>query len=59
MTHTNSLIKSKWLRSCYASELWQARIIKSVYTENEWKALRFGIETGFWAIQKSMVLDMK
>jgi hypothetical protein len=57
MTHTNSLIKSKWLRSCYAHELFYARILRRVYSENEWKALRFGIETGFWAIQKSMIQD--
>jgi hypothetical protein len=56
---TNKLIRSKWLRSCYARELWQARIMRKIFTENEWKAMRLGFESGFWAIQKSMVLDMK
>ena len=56
-TMTNKLIRSRMLRSLYAHELWQARILRKSYSGNEWKTLRFGIETGFWAVQKAILLD--
>lgn len=56
---THKFIKSKWLRSCYASELRQARIMRGVMGVNEFKALRLGLESGIWAVQKSMMRDMK
>ena len=56
---TNKIIRSKWLRSLYAQELNAARCLRKVYSQNEWSALRFGIETGFWAMQKAMMRDMQ
>ena len=54
---TNKLIKSRLLRSLYAHELFHARILRKTYSDREWLALRFGIETGFWAMQKAMIRD--
>ena len=51
---TNKLIKSKWLRSLYAQELWQARIIRKSFGEDYWAGFRFGIESGIWAMQKAI-----
>lgn len=52
MTHKH--ITSKFLRSHYAAELWQARILRAMYSTAEWQALRFGMESGIWAIQKAL-----
>lgn len=59
MKHTHSFIKSKWLRAVYASELWQMRILLRVATPEEKRAMKLGLESGIWAVQKSMMRDMK
>ena len=51
---TNKLIRSRWLRSLYAHELWAARVMRKGYSEDEWFAFRFGLESGFWAAQKAI-----
>ena len=55
MTHRH--IKSKFLRRIYASELWQARQMRPAGQEY-FSALRVGIESGIWAVQKAMIEDM-
>lgn len=54
---TNTIIRSRWLRSLYAHELFAARRVRKSLTDAEWCNLRFGIETGFWAVQKAMLRD--
>lgn len=56
---TNRIIRSKFIRSLYAHELNAARHIRKGMSGNEWAFLRFGIETGFWAVQKAMLQDMQ
>jgi len=56
---THPMIKSKALRTAYASELWQIRSLLQVMTEEERWAVRLGIETGIWAAQKIILRDMQ
>jgi hypothetical protein len=58
MTHTHCMITSKTLRSAYALELWQARILRSGFTANEFKSIRYGMESGIWAVQKALYTDI-
>lgn len=58
MKHTHPMITSKTLRSAYALELWQARILRSGFTVNEFKSIRYGMESGVWAVQKVLFLDI-
>ena len=56
---THGMIKSKSLRSAYASELWQMRpLFKAVTMDEKW-AMRVGLESGIWAAQKIVLMDMK
>ena len=57
MTHTHNLIKSKFLRRAMAAELWQSRQARGMGIE--WfSGVRFGIESGVWAIQKELMRDV-
>ena len=56
---THSMIKSKSLRSAYASELWQLRVLLKDITPHEKWAIRLGLESGIWAAQKIVLQDMQ
>lgn len=56
---THAMIKSKSLRTAYASELWQMRQLMQAMTAEERWAIRLGIETGIWAAQKIILRDMQ
>jgi hypothetical protein len=58
MTHTHRFITSKALRKAYASELWQARILRGAFSKSEFQSVRLGIESGIWAVQKMLMLDI-
>ena len=58
MTHTHHFITSKTLRTAYASELWQSRTLRDVFSPSEYKSVRLGIESGIWAVQKIMLMDI-
>ncbi len=47
------------LRQLYARELWEARVLRKAYGGNEWCAFRFGMESGFWAVQKMLLRGEK
>ena len=52
---THRLITSGFLRDVMARELWAARQgIKGDYQDPYWKGVRFGIESGVWAVQQSI-----
>lgn len=55
MTHKS--ITSKTLRTAYASELWQARAYMRHLSIAERGFFRFGLESGFWAMQKVVLND--
>ena len=57
--HTHPMIISKTLRRHYAAELWQARVLRGFYSINEFAALRVGMESGIWAVQKMLIADMR
>ena len=50
---THRLIKSKFLRSAMARELWASRKARQLGREY-FAGLRLGIESGFWAIQREL-----
>lgn len=52
--HTNKIIMSKFVRSHYASELWQWRKYRRVISADEWRGFRLGLESGMWAMQKAI-----
>ena len=56
--HTHKFITSKTLRSAYASELWQSRILRGSFSKSEFAAVKLGIESGIWAVQKIMMMDV-
>ena len=51
---THKLIKSKFLRKAMARELWLSRKAR-VMGREYYAGLRFGIESGFWAIQSELL----
>jgi hypothetical protein len=53
------MIKSKALRKAYASELWQMRELMRDVTPAEKWGMRLGLESGIWAAQKIIMLDMQ
>lgn len=50
---THKIIKSHFLRRAMARELWAARKARTINVEF-WRGLRFGIESGFWAMQREL-----
>jgi len=58
MTHTHKFITSKTLRTAYASELWQSRTLRGVFTDAEYRSVKLGLESGIWAVQKLMLMDI-
>lgn len=56
--HTHGFITSKALRSAYASELWQARTLRGAFSKSEFQSVKLGIESGIWAVQKILLLDI-
>lgn len=58
MKHTHGFITSKTLRAAYASELWQARTLRGAFSKSEFAAVKLGIESGIWAVQKVLMMDV-
>jgi hypothetical protein len=56
--NTHPMIVSATLRREFARELWQARVIRCTYTPDEWSVFVFGMQSGFWAVQKLIAKDM-
>jgi hypothetical protein len=52
------MITSKTLRRVYACELWQARILRESFSKSEFAAVRLGMESGIWAVQKMLMRDI-
>lgn len=50
---THRMIKSKFLRKAMARELWACRNARGMGREF-FAGIRFGIESGFWAIQREL-----
>jgi len=51
---THKLITIKILRRAFARELWQARQAR-ILGKEAWVNIRWGIESGIWAVQKEMM----
>lgn len=49
---THKMIKSRIIRRAFARELWQARTALRLVGKDQSALLRFGMESGFWAVQK-------
>ena len=52
--HTHGMITLKWLRDVYASELLASRQARKMGPQY-FAALRFGMESGFWAMQRGLM----
>jgi len=50
---THKAIKSKFLRRAMAKELWASRAARTMGREF-YAGVRFGIESGFWALQREI-----
>lgn len=57
MHHTHKIITSKFLRGCFAAELWHARRGLRMMPIEERSSLRYGMESGIWAVQKGLIYD--
>jgi hypothetical protein len=53
--HTHPMITNRFLRNCYALELREMRIGMRGAPSDELWAMRFGMESAFWGIQKVLL----
>lgn len=51
MKHTHALITNKFLRRCFAAELREARAVEHNLSFD----MRWGMESGIWAVQKALM----
>ncbi len=54
---THPYITSRTLRSAYASELWAMRKLKKALPKRNFAMVRFGLESGIWAVQQVLNND--
>lgn len=54
---THPYITSRTLRSAYASELWAMRKLNKALPKSHFAMVRFGLESGIWAMQQALNND--
>lgn len=56
MRHTHPMIKDPVLRRALARELWHYHNARKHFNQPDDALLRYGMESGVWAVQKEYIL---